>query len=164
MQKLKRNWLVSLKLPWGIWRILIWALKISKIYNLLGCLWPKYIMFELKMYRGVMFDGTEDWCKTWRETDFYFQKWHEEFGKFWSEHLKISYICTLMGCLRTKYIYNVWVKKVQRSCVWWHWILMKNLKENWLLFSEMTWEIWEVFTRALESLKIGILMGIFNLK
>ena len=34
--------------------------KISKICTLMGCFWPKYIMFELKKkYRGVMFDGTE---------------------------------------------------------------------------------------------------------
>ena len=29
-----------------------------------------------------MFDGTEDWCKIWRETDVCFQKWHNEFSKF----------------------------------------------------------------------------------
>ena len=29
-------------------------------------------------------------------------------------------------------VYNVWAKKVQRSYVWLHWILMQNLKENWL--------------------------------
>ena len=29
-----------------------------------------------------MFDGTEDWCKVWRKTDFHFLKWHEEFGNF----------------------------------------------------------------------------------
>ena len=28
-----------------------------------------------------MFNDTEDWCKIWRETDLYFQKWHEEFRK-----------------------------------------------------------------------------------
>ena len=26
-------------------------------------------MFELKKYGGVMFDGTEDWCKIWKKTD-----------------------------------------------------------------------------------------------
>ena len=56
--------------------------KISKICALMGCFWPKYIIFELKTYRGVMFDGTEDWYKIWKKTDLYFQKWHEEFGKF----------------------------------------------------------------------------------
>ena len=37
--------------------------KISKICTLMDCFWPKYIMFELKKYRGVMFDGTEYWWK-----------------------------------------------------------------------------------------------------
>ena len=55
--------------------------KNSKNYTLMGCFWPKYIMFELKKYRGVMFDGTEDWCKIWRKTDLCFLKWYEEFGK-----------------------------------------------------------------------------------
>ena len=35
--------------------------KISKICTLMGCLWPKYIMLELKMYREVMFDSIEYW-------------------------------------------------------------------------------------------------------
>ena len=78
--------------------------KISKICTLMGCFWPKYIMFELKKYRGVMFDGTEDWYKIWRKTDLCFQKWHEEFDKFWPKHSKISKICTLMGCFWPKYI------------------------------------------------------------
>ena len=26
--------------------------------------------------------------------------------------------------------YNAWAKKVQGSYVWWHWILMQNLKEK----------------------------------
>ena len=39
----------------------------------MGFFWTKYILFELKNYRRVMFDDTEDWCKTWRKTDFCFQ-------------------------------------------------------------------------------------------
>ena len=65
-------------------------LKISNICTLIGFLWPKYIMFELKKYKEAMFDCTKYWCKIWRKTDFCFQKWHEEFGKFSSEHLEVS--------------------------------------------------------------------------
>ena len=39
---------------------------------------------------GVKFDGTEYWYNIWRKTDLCFQKWHEEFSKFSSEHLKMS--------------------------------------------------------------------------
>ena len=38
---------------------------------------------------------------------------------------------------------------------------MQNLKKNWLEICKMTWGIWQVFTRALESLKLGTLMGSF---
>ena len=54
--------------------------KIKKICTLMGCFWPKYIMFELTKYREVMFGSTEDWCKILRKTDLCFQKWHEEFS------------------------------------------------------------------------------------
>ena len=90
MQKLKRNLLVSSKLSWRIWKFWSEYSKISNIFTLMGCLWPKYVMFELKKYRGVIFDGTEYWCKIWRKTKFCFQNWHEKFGKFSPEHLKVS--------------------------------------------------------------------------
>ena len=28
--------------------------------HLMGCFWPKYIMFELKKYRGVIFQDTRE--------------------------------------------------------------------------------------------------------
>ena len=65
-------------------------LKVSKIYTLMGCFWPKYIMFELKKYRGAIFHDTRVWCKIWRKTDLWFGKWHEEYGKFSPEQLKVS--------------------------------------------------------------------------
>ena len=63
--------------------------KISKICPLMDCFWPKYIIFELTKYKGVTFDGTENWCKIWRKTNMCFQKWHEEFGNFSPEHSKV---------------------------------------------------------------------------
>ena len=50
----------------------------------------KYLMFDLKKYRGVIFHDTEGWCKIWRKTDLWFGKWHEEYGKFSPEQLKVS--------------------------------------------------------------------------
>ena len=44
--------------------------------------------FLLKKYRGVMSHYPEDWYKVWRKTDLLFKKW-QEFGEFWSEHLKV---------------------------------------------------------------------------
>ena len=74
--------------------------KISKICTLMS--WPKYIMFQLKRYTGIMFQCTQDWYKVWRKTGLCFQK--------------------------------------------------------------LTWGIWQIFTRALESLQIGTLMAYFCLK
>ena len=58
-------------------------------------------------------------------------------------------------------VFNVWPKKVQRSYLSWHWRVMQNLKKNWLVVWKMTWGIWQIFTRALESVKIGTFMGPF---
>ena len=44
----------------------------------------------LKKYRGVIFHDTEEWCKIWKTTDLWFGKWHEEYGKFSPEHLKLQ--------------------------------------------------------------------------
>ena len=41
--------------------------KVSKISILMGAIWPKYIMFELKTYKGVTFHDSEEWCKIWRK-------------------------------------------------------------------------------------------------
>ena len=65
-------------------------LKVSKLFTLMCSFWAKYILFELKRYRGVIFHDTEEWCKIWRKIDLWFGKWHEEFGKFSPEHLKMS--------------------------------------------------------------------------
>ena len=64
--------------------------KSQKIFTLMGSFWAKYILFELKKYRGVIFHDIEEWCKIWRKTDLLLGKWHEEFGKFSPEHLKVS--------------------------------------------------------------------------
>ena len=50
----------------------------------------KYMLFQLKKYRGVIFHNIEEWCKIWRKTDLLFRKWHEEFDKALPEHLNAS--------------------------------------------------------------------------
>ena len=62
MQNLKRIWLVENRHEElnKFWRK---HSKISKICTLMSCFWPKYIMLQLRMYRKVMFDGTQDWLE-----------------------------------------------------------------------------------------------------
>ena len=64
------------------------------------------------------------------------------------------------GLLVTK-VYNVSTKKVPRSYFSWNRRVMQNLKKSLLVVWKMTWEIRQIFTRALESFKIGSLMGFF---
>ena len=66
--------------------------KVSKIFTLIGSSWAKYILFELKKYRGVIFHVTEERYKTWKGIDLSFKNWHKEFDKFWREHSKVSKI------------------------------------------------------------------------
>ena len=78
--------------------------KVSKIFILMGSFWAKYILFELKKYRGVIFHETEEGCKIWRGIDLSFQNWHKEFDEIWPEDLKVSNIFILMGSFWAKYI------------------------------------------------------------
>ena len=57
------------------------TLKSLKICTLMGCFWPKYTMFEMKKYRGVMHHYTEDRCKLWKKNELRFHKWYEKFGE-----------------------------------------------------------------------------------
>ena len=104
MQNLKENWLLFSKMTCGIWEIFTRALLSLKMGTLMGFFCPKLKIFELKIYRGVMCHENEEWCKNWRGIDFSVQNWHEQFDEFWFKHSKISKICTLMGCLWSKYI------------------------------------------------------------
>ena len=80
------------------------ARKSQKNFILMGSFWAKYILFELKKYRGIIFHETEERYKIWRGIDLPFQNWHKEFDKFWPEHSKVSKIFTLMGSFWAKYV------------------------------------------------------------
>ena len=64
--------------------------KVSKICTFICSYCTKYLMFDLKNYREVIFHDTDEWYKIWRKTDSWFGKWHEKYGKFLPEHLKVS--------------------------------------------------------------------------
>ena len=66
------------------------ALESPKNLQFNGLLWPKQIRFKLKKYGEAVFHDTGVCCKIWKKNDLWFGKWHEEFGKFSSEHLKVS--------------------------------------------------------------------------
>ena len=80
---MKRNWLAILKLTWGTLQVLTRALKSLK--NL--CF--NWLVWATKVQRSY-FHHTEELCKFWRKTDFWFEKRLEKFEKCSLEHLKVS--------------------------------------------------------------------------
>ena len=78
--------------------------KVSKMFTFMGSFWAKYILFELKKFRRVIFHETEEGYKIWRGIDSSFQNWHKEFDKFWPEHSKVSESFTLISFFWAKYI------------------------------------------------------------
>ena len=80
------------------------GLKVSMIFILMGSLWAKCILFELKKYARVIFHETEEGYKTWGGIDLPFQNWDKKFDNFWLEHLKVSKVSPLMGSFSAKYI------------------------------------------------------------
>ena len=52
IQTLKKNWLFIWKMTWRIWWNLSWAVESLKMSTLMGYFCWKYVMFDLKRYRG----------------------------------------------------------------------------------------------------------------
>ena len=77
--------------------------KSKKKFILISSFWAKYILFELKKYRGIIFHETEGY-KVWRVIDFSFQNWHKEFDTIWPKHSKVSKIFILVSSFWAKYI------------------------------------------------------------
>ena len=63
--------------------------------------------------------------------------------------LEILKISNLIDSFCAKYI--TFHLKKSRTYLLWHWIMMQNLKKNWLVVWKMTWEIWQIFAGALEK-------------
>ena len=84
--------------------------KVSKIFILMSSFWAKYIFFELKKYRGIVFHETEEGYKIWRGIDLSFQNWQQIWQILtWAlESLKNFHF---NGCLLSR-VYIVWAKKV----------------------------------------------------
>ena len=88
----------------GIWKLSTRALESLKIGTLMGFFYPKKKMYDLKIYRGFICHNSEELCKTRRGIDLLFQNWQENFDKFWSEHSKISKMCTSVGSFWSKLV------------------------------------------------------------
>ena len=82
-KKVRRSSVITLKNDAKFEQELTWREKFGQFWhNTQNTQHSKYIMFELKKYRGVMRYYTEDWYKLCRKNDVWFHKWHEKFGEF----------------------------------------------------------------------------------
>ena len=100
----------------------------SKNFTSMSYFCPKYLRFELQKYRRVIFHDTEQWCKIWINPDLVVSKMTWRIG--W----------TFIRALKSLFLAKVYVSvgKLQRNYVSWHWRVLQNLKENWVVTGKMT--------------------------
>ena len=119
------------------------GLLLTKVYNV----WAKTSNKEL-------FDDTENWCKTWRKTDFCFQQWHEEFDKCSPQHLKVAKLGLWWGPFN----------KIRKCmCLNFTGELRDMIMKNDTIFEE-EWGILKILTRALKYLKNLLFSGLLLTK
>ena len=139
IQKLKRNWFFVLKLTWGIWRIFTQALESVKDLHFNGFLATKVYNVKAKKVQRSYLSWHWRVMQNLKKTDLWFEKWHEEFGKFSPEHFKVS----KLGLWWNSFVQSrkcMSLKFTEELCV----MTMKN---------DMTWGIWWILTRATRKFK-----------
>ena len=124
----------------------------------------KYLKFQPKKYRGVTYVSwyqrvvqnlkekpifvskmTKIWwiliqvlktLKNLKKNWLVMGKWHDKFGRFSSEHLKMSKLVLSWDPFVQSWKCMGW-KYTEVICAW-HWRMMKNLKRSWLAISKLT--------------------------
>ena len=76
----------------------------SKNFTSMGYFCPKYMRFELKKYRGVIFHDTQQWCKNWINPYLVVTKMAWGIGWTLIRAPKSLKKCTLMGSFCPKHI------------------------------------------------------------
>ena len=129
----------------------------SENFFSIGSFCPKYTRFQLQKNRGVTVHDTEQWCKTFINSDLVVSKMAWGIGEPSLEYSKVWKI-VLWWALFLQSI-KVSARKLCHDIPSLNDI--QNLKENWLLAWKITLVIWLIFIQAVESLKTCTLMGPF---
>ena len=126
------------------------AVESPKSWNSMGYFCLKTTFLHLKHYLQIYL--------TLLSTDLWFGKWYEKYGKFFPDHSKLGFWWDLL--------IQTWESMSLKSRGELSVMTMKNtqnLKRNRLVMSKLTWRIWQILPRALESLKNfhfnGFLLG-----
>ena len=136
-----------------IWWILTWALEILRISTMITSFYARYITFDLKKSRWVIFRDNDaaEWYKIWRTADLWFGKWYEEHDKFSLEHLTNS----KLGFWWNPFIQSrkcMSLKFTEEFCV----ITMKNdarFEEELTCRFKIDTTIWQILIRIFKCLK-----------
>ena len=111
-----------------------------KSWNSMGYICLKTAFLHLKHYLQIYL--------TLLSTDLWFGKWREEYGKLFSEYLKLRFWGDpLLQSWKSMSL------KPTGSDLSRQWRITQNSKRNRLAISKLRWEIWWILTWALESLK-----------
>ena len=111
-----------------------------KSWNSMGYICLKTTFLHLKHYLQIYL--------TLLSTDLWFGKWHEEYSKFFPEHSKLGFWWDAL--------IHTWKSMSLKSTVELSIMNMKNyakFEEEKTCLSKLTWGIWRIVTRALESFK-----------
>ena len=139
--------------------LLLKHLKVSKICILMSCFWPNYIILDLKSTEELSFMTLENGAKFEEKFAYQFKTDMRNLTNFGPSTQKSQIFFPLMDSFSPKYIILEF-RKYTGLCL----MALKidaNFKENWLVLPKMTWGIWQIFTRVVECLKVGTLMGSF---
>ena len=124
----------------------------------MGSFGAKYVLFELKKYKGVIFLDIEEWCRIWRKIDWLLGKWHEEFCKLSPEHSKVSKLevwkdafVQSRKCISFKFTVELHVS--------WQWRMIQKLKRNWLFILKLTWTSQNLTWAVEKSKNLFFLIG-----
>ena len=135
------------------------AFKSLKNLHFNGIFWTKYIMTELKKFRGVTFHESEEWCKIWRKTNLWFEKWRKEFGKFLPEHSNVSKLglwwdpfIKIRKCMSFKFIEKLCIMTKKNDA---------NFEEEFACCFEIDTQFDEFWPEHLNVSKICTLLGSF---
>ena len=141
-----RIWSTSIRAPKSLKKMYIDGFFLSKAYNVSVRKFQRsYVSWHWRVLQGKLTCGLKNGIMN-------LVNFHASSRK--SENLHFNQILLSKA-------YKDLDEKAQKSYVSWHWRVTQSLKKNWLLIPKMTWGIWWILMRAVESVKICTLMGYF---